>query len=215
MSIRSLPADQGRIAPARVTKLYHAPDIEAPALRQVAAENKALNPDTPVVIINRGNTAVCDRYDGEPWEVPPGHWTVPYAVAKHLQNRAVVPGSRDPVSGRQSSFIGIVGLDSADRCRPFTPEQMKRFGLAVDAIDPAARSEAVTLVDVNDVRARLLAEHDVDLDDLAGQQADPAAFTPPPREEHTGLQLNAAGEAAKRAARARRGQAAQEPDGHE
>jgi hypothetical protein len=193
---RDLAGERG--STPRVTPIYQRPAVDAPVIRDRAPELAALTADTPVVIINRGNAPVEDRYDGEPWIIPPGHFTVPYGVAMHLRDRSVVPGSRDPISGKQKSFIGILNVDPEERCRPFTEAELRRFKLMPDAIDPAARSEPVELVNVADVRARMLSNQGVDIEEQAAQ-SDPGVLTKPAREDHEGLKLQRAGEAAKAA----------------
>jgi hypothetical protein len=116
--------------------------------------SKALEPLSIVTLVFRGGPPVVDKFDGRDYIVPPlpadvnlwdwqeqmhppSTWQVEYQVAAHLQTRAVVPGSRNPHSGKTASQIGILEVDRPDRVEPFTDEELKQFGLA-EAIDRRA-----------------------------------------------------------------------------
>lgn len=105
-----------------------------------------LGPDTEVTVIFRGGPPIVDMYDSRDYVVPekpdgldlvdyraqwcdPAYFTMPYAIALHLQERSIVPGTRNPTNFRiASSQLGILNVDPPDRCQPFTPDQLKRFG---------------------------------------------------------------------------------------
>jgi hypothetical protein len=118
-----------------------------------------LTPDTIVTCIQRGTEPVHDKFDGKDYVIEPGYFSAPYGAARHFQTRAVVPGSRNPETGKQESFIGILSVDRPDRCEPFSEEQCQRFGLKVEAIareelsSPSARQ--AHLESVNAIRARM------------------------------------------------------------
>ena len=108
------------------------------------AKPQELTATTPVVIINRGFDTLVRKYDGFDWPLRPhteGLIRVPYGAAVHFQKHGTVPGSRDPVTGTEASFIGIIrnattgaAIDPAEFCEPFTPEQCAAFGLHIEAI---------------------------------------------------------------------------------
>lgn len=117
-----------------------------------------LTPKTRVVIINRGRTDYKDKFDAHDYVVPPGLGEVEYEVAHHFRERAVVPGSRDPLSGNQEVFIAILGIDPPELCEPFTDEECARYGMAVEAIDRSALDTAadrdVKVITTSAARAR-------------------------------------------------------------
>lgn len=142
---------------------YRKPEIDGVKPINLVPEHgkgTVLKPDTPVLCINRGIRAIHDKWDGIDYIIPPGYFEVAYGAADHFRNRAVVPGSRNPETGKQESFIGLVGIDRPERCEPFTPEQCEAFGLRVEAIareeltSPEAR--AVVTVDTRSVQARMV-----------------------------------------------------------
>jgi hypothetical protein len=125
----------------------------SPRLTPVSS-TKTLEPLSIVTLVFRGGPPVVDKFDGRDYIVPPlpadvnlwdwqarfhepSTWQVEYQVAAHLQTRAVVPGSRNPHSGKTSSQIGILEVDRPDRVEPFTDEELQQFGLA-EAIDRRA-----------------------------------------------------------------------------
>lgn len=125
----------------------------APLLSPVTAAKK-LEPTSIVTLIFRGGPPIVDKFDGRDYIVPPlpadvplwewqeatheaSAWQVEFQVAAHLQTRAVVPGSRNPHTGKTESQLGIIEVDRPDRCEPFTAEELKKFGLA-EAIDRSA-----------------------------------------------------------------------------
>lgn len=94
-----------------------------------------LTPSTPVLCIHRGRKPFTDKFDGIDYVIEPGKFEIAYGAAKHFQDRAVIPGTRDPEVGSQQSYIGIIGLDEPALCEPLTDEECERFGAAVEAID--------------------------------------------------------------------------------
>lgn len=99
-----------------------------------------------------------DTYDGNHYVVAPGYFTAPYGAAKHFQERAVVPGSRNPETQGQRSFIAIVGVvqalpgggfevlksvDDPQDWEPFTDEQCHDYEIAFEAIDRDAMVDPI------------------------------------------------------------------------
>jgi hypothetical protein len=98
-----------------------------------------LDPKTRVLIVNRGTQAYRDKFDGRDYTVPPRAVAeVEFEVADHFRNRSVVPGSRDPISGKQDRFIAILGIDRPERCAMLTADEQVKADTAVEAIDPEA-----------------------------------------------------------------------------
>jgi hypothetical protein len=56
-----------------------------------------------------------DMFDSGHYVIEPGYFTAPYGAAKHFQARAVVPGSRNPETNFQASFIAIIGVTAPTR----------------------------------------------------------------------------------------------------
>lgn len=121
-------------------------DLSTLSIEDVNPEAKPqeLVATTPVVVINRGVDTLVRKYDGYDWPLRPhteGLIRIPYGAALHFQKHATVPGTRDPITGSEVSYIGIVQnattgvrIDPPDLCDPFTREQCQAFGLAVEAI---------------------------------------------------------------------------------
>lgn len=70
----------------------------------------ALTPDVEVLCIHRGAEPFEDMFDSVPFLIPPGYFKTTYGAALHFRARAVVPGSRNPETQRQASFIAIIGV---------------------------------------------------------------------------------------------------------
>lgn len=99
-----------------------------------------------------------DTYDGLHYIIAPGYFMAPYGAALHFQRRAVVPGSRNPDTGFQTSFISIIGVvegnpgggfkvlkavdDQAD-WPPFTDEECGQYEVAFEAIDRDAMAAPI------------------------------------------------------------------------
>jgi hypothetical protein len=183
---------------------FEPPKLGAAPLLSPVAATKKLGPESIVTLIFRGGPPIVDKFDGRDYIVPPlpegvalwewqemthepSAWQVEYQVAAHLQTRAVVPGSRNPHTGKTASQLGIVEVDRPDRVEPFTLQELKKFGLA-EAIDreaaelPSMRN--VQVIDTRDaVSAALAAGQNIEerLDEAPG-----ADVTAPPA-QHEGL----------------------------
>lgn len=108
-----------------------------------------LTPDTKVLCINRGRDVVKDTFDSRHYTIAPGYFTCDYGAALHFKNRAVVPGSRNPETNFQASFIAIIGVvvpsdggwkvalpvDQAEQWDPFTDDECREYGHALEALD--------------------------------------------------------------------------------
>lgn len=97
-----------------------------------------LTPETRVLCINRGATPYRDKYDGRDYTCPPGLFEVEYKAADHFRGRSVIPGTRDPITGKQEHYIAILGIDRADRCEPLTKAEDDKAAAAPEAIDRTA-----------------------------------------------------------------------------
>lgn len=164
-----------------MSRTYDKPEqsANARAIRPQQQPN-TLGPDTEVTVLFRGGPPIIDMWDSLDWVIPPrpegvelledyrGHWcepeyfTMPYAVAQHLQQRAVVPGTRNPTDPQQiASQLAILNIDPPARCQPFTREQLERFGGAFkEGLDRSLIPDApvVDFVDVAGVVANLNVE---------------------------------------------------------
>jgi hypothetical protein len=91
-----------------------------------------------------------DTYDSKHYIITPGYFQAPYGAAKHFQDRAVVPGSRNPETRTEASFLTIIGVaaplpdggykilrrvDDVEQWAPFTDEECAEYGMAVEALD--------------------------------------------------------------------------------
>lgn len=185
-------------------RTFEPPKLGAVPLLSPVAASKKLGPESIVTIVFRGGPPIVDKFDGRDYVVPPlpagielwewrevmhepAQFQVEYQVAAHLQTRAVVPGSRNPHTGKTSSQLGILEVDRADRCEPFTREQLEQFGLA-EAIDRTAAEipsmRKVQVISTTEaVSAAMAAGQNIEerLDDAPG-----AEVTAPPA-QHEGL----------------------------
>lgn len=98
-----------------------------------------------------------DMFDSLHYCIKPGYFTIEYGAAKHFQARAVVPGSRNPELGSQVSFIAIIGattptahgpkvsqpVDEIEQWDPFTDEECRTYGMAVEALDRANMTDPI------------------------------------------------------------------------
>lgn len=98
-----------------------------------------LKPTSMVICINRGPKTIKDMFDAETYEVPPfAKFRCQYQVARHLQTRNIVPGTRNPNPTDSSApqyvpWIAIIGLDPD--ARAFTDAELEQFGESVEGIN--------------------------------------------------------------------------------
>jgi hypothetical protein len=90
-----------------------------------------------------------DTFDSRHYIVAPGYFEVELAAATHFKDRAVVPGSRNPETNFQASFIAIIGvvaptgtgfrvikpIDPPEDWEPFTDEECASYEIAFEALD--------------------------------------------------------------------------------
>jgi len=190
-----------------------------------AAQNNPtmkIRTDQPVVCINRGRKPLSDAFDGRHITIPPGHFRMEYGAAKHFQMRLIVPGTRNLEVGGFQSWIGILGtedgrikVDKPELCRPFTDEELQKFGEAVEAIDRSAMSNAadrdVKPTSVAQVQAHTFGQGGGRPQIDASAQATPGAaeaaddvFAPPAESATREAQAEAQAEGAAPAATGRR-----------
>lgn len=119
--------------------LYQRPTAPAGAkvvnLVPDSAGGEELTPKTRVLCVNRSNVPYQDKCDGRDYTCPPGLFEVEYEVANHFRERSVIPGTRDPITGKQEHYIAIVGIDRADRCEPLSRAEDDAAKSAPEAID--------------------------------------------------------------------------------
>lgn len=118
-----------------------APAADVANLVPESNDGNSLTPTTTVLCIHRGRHRIVDKFDGQDYVILPGQFMAPYGAALHFQNRAVIPGTRNPELGVQQSYIGIIGLDSDEMCEPLTDDEVDRFGAAVEAIDRSSLTD--------------------------------------------------------------------------
>lgn len=108
-----------------------------------------ITPETKVLCINRGREPVFDTWDSRHYTIPVGYFSIELGAARHFKDRAVVPGSRNPETRYQASFLAIIGvamptvdglkivhpIDAPHEWDPFTDEECLEFGMAIEAID--------------------------------------------------------------------------------
>jgi hypothetical protein len=110
-----------------------------------------------VLCINRGDKVLEDTFDARHVKIPPGHFEIEYAAAKHFQRRLIVKGTKHATPGGEyASFIGIIGVNPPEMCEPFTSDVLRAAEATPEAL---ARGEdygfgaTVTIVPTNAVRA--------------------------------------------------------------
>lgn len=118
----------------------------------------ALTPDVEVLCINRGAEAIEDMFDSIPYVIPPGYFKTTFGAAQHFRARAVVPGSRNPETSRQSSFVAIIGVvdihgdgtftvlkpvDKPEEWTEFTVEERAEYESEVEALDRAGMTSPI------------------------------------------------------------------------
>jgi hypothetical protein len=96
--------------------------------------------DERVTCINRGRNALTCTYDSMHKVIPAGLFEIEYEAAKHFRDRLIVPGTKNVEANAFVSWIGILGVDHADKCQPFTDAQLLSFGEKVEAIDRSSMS---------------------------------------------------------------------------
>lgn len=116
-----------------------------------------LTPETKVLCINRGRDVVKDTFDSRHYTIEPGYFTCDYGAALHFKNRAVVPGSRNPETHFQASFIAVIGVvvptadgfkvvlpvDHHEQWDPFTDDECREYGHAIEALDRDGMLDAI------------------------------------------------------------------------
>lgn len=131
----------------------------------------ALTPDREVLCVHRGDTPYEDMFDGRPYKIAPGFFRTQYGAAVHFKERAVVPGTRNPETRYQASFIAIIGVvelrpdgtftvlkavDDPAEWTPFTEEERAEYQDAVEALDRGGMlnpiDAEVTIVATNKIR---------------------------------------------------------------
>ncbi len=188
------------------------PIIDAEPLVPEQVSNE-LKPETEVVILFKGGPPIVDKWDSKDYVVPPiprdvngqhvctleqwrershpaAHFRVAYGVAQHLRDRNIVPGTRNPHTGKAHSQIAIVqtpngkGLDPPQRAQPFTAEQKKQFGFP-EGIDRSMFEDSRKDVRVVQTESALAAAYanGVDVDGVLDATPDPDAIAPPAAHE--------------------------------
>lgn len=69
----------------------------------------AMTPDREVLCVHRGSEPYEDMFDGKPYVIQPGFFMTQLGAAQHFKARAVVPGTRNPETRYEASFIAIIG----------------------------------------------------------------------------------------------------------
>lgn len=128
------------------------PDVDIQQLvPQRGTRDVQLSPESEVLCINRGAEPLEDMWDSIPFSIPPGYFKTTYAAARHFRDRAVVPGSRNPETHRQTSFIAIIGIvdyvqggfkvvkpvDDPREWETFTPAERAEYENQPEALDRA------------------------------------------------------------------------------
>lgn len=109
-----------------------------------------ITPEREVLCIHRGEEPYEDMFDSVPYVIHPGYFMTSYGAALHFRARAVVPGSRNPETKRQTSFLAIIGIvelhgdgsftvlkavDKPEEWARFTPEEQLEYQDAPEALD--------------------------------------------------------------------------------
>lgn len=176
----------------------------------------ALTPEQEVLCVHRGDEPYEDMFDGRPYAIKPGFFRTQYGAARHFKDRAVVPGTRNPETRYQASFIAIIGVvelnpdgtfkvlravDDPSEWTRFTEEERAEYKDAVEALDRQGMvnpiDAEVTIMSTSGVRA---GQKPSRLKGGAGQRpsgrsrvvqqesTDPALMRPIPAEENTVVQ---------------------------
>jgi hypothetical protein len=108
-----------------------------------------------------------DTYDSRHYIIMPGYFSAPYGAALHFKQRAVVPGSRNPETNSEASFLTILGVaepttgglrivrrvDDLEDWEPFSDDECREYGMSVEAldrrhmIDPIVPADQVVVTD--------------------------------------------------------------------
>lgn len=116
-----------------------------------------LSAETIVLCVHRGREPIVDMFDSRVYTIAPGYFTAPYGAALHFKHRAVVPGSRNPETGFQASFIAVIGVahnkpdgleivlqvDDPVQWDPFSDAECREYGHAIEALDRAAMVDPI------------------------------------------------------------------------
>lgn len=109
-----------------------------------------LTPERDVLCLHRGDEPYEDMFDGRPYRIEPGFFMTTYGAAQHFRSRSVVPGSRNPETSFQASFIVIIGIvelhangsfdvlqavDAPGEWTKFTEAEQAQYHDAVEALD--------------------------------------------------------------------------------
>lgn len=138
----------------------------------LGSRDVALTPETEVLCIHRGRDDYEDMYDSRPYRIAPGYFKTTLAAAMHFRARAVVPGSRNPETRRQSSFIVIIGavdfkgdgsfdvikpVDKPEEWAAFSDDEVAEYAGAQEALDRGGMQNAidpsVTIVSTSSAQA--------------------------------------------------------------
>lgn len=122
---------------------YRRPSLPAGVIvHTVVPDNtngEVLNDSTPVIVFNRKPEPYVDMYDGRRYTLPPGFIDLRYCEALHFKGRSVVPGSRNPETGKQDHYIVIVDAQTPpDHLITIGEAQFRRQQQLPEAIDRAS-----------------------------------------------------------------------------
>mgnify|MGYP001581463998 FL=1 len=124
-------------------------DVEVEDLTIARLNDASIEPTTPVICLNRGRKPIEMKFDGRDRILPVGYFVTEHGAARHFQERAVVPGTRNVEVGGHVSWFAILGttdkriaVDPPEMCVPFTDEELSAFGESLEAIDRKAMTGA-------------------------------------------------------------------------
>lgn len=120
-----------------------------PNLVPESRSSELVTPETEVICLNRSRQSFPNqKFDGEDYTLPPGYFFVQMKVARHFRSRLVVPGTRNREDFTEQSFLAILGtrsrsimhdealgFDPAEKCVPFSDEELTAFGERLEALD--------------------------------------------------------------------------------
>lgn len=130
---------------------------EVQELKPQSSGALVITPDTIVLCVNRGREVLEDTFNSRHYQIQPGYFSVQLGAAQHFKDRAVVPGSRNPETRWQASFISIIGvaiptkdglkvvhvIDEPAQWEPFTDEECREYGHAIEALDRASMADPI------------------------------------------------------------------------